>query len=891
MSGRPPRWAERLVRLVAAEKDRTSIVEDLREEYEAMLREGVSPSHARGWYRLQALGSVVPLLGARRGPLGLTRQFLGSEGGMMGDVKMAARKLLKRPGFSLVVVLTLALGIGATSAVFSLIEGVLLTPPPYEDPDRLVLLTPTFAANSENRAPDWSPEQWLGWRDDTQVFESLSAYRWTFSFLVSEEGSEAVEGMLVSHDYFRTLGLEPVIGRVFEEEETGGDGAPAAIILGYDLWMTRFGGDPDVLGQPLRMSREDAPPIVVGVMPPDVRFLPAAHAAQEPNYDVDAKVDFWVPANPSWSSEARILQAQAWNVVGRLRTGSAPGAAEAELDRMISLQARDNPRYDGVQPVVTPVPEVMNATGRRILLPLLAAAALVLLIACGNAAALLLVRGLQKRTEYQIRSAIGAGRLSLLRLVTVESLLLALAGGALGILLAMGIVRGFQAFAAHAIPRLDAVVVGWPVVLFGLGCALLATVVAGVYPALRAARATESGALKEAGSRATASRGERRLLAGVTAMQAALTLTLLIGAGLMIRTMGNLAAVESGFDTSGVLTMSVTAVDGDYYDFHQRALERVSALPSVEAAAFAWGVPLTGNSWQAEIEVEGRAETGRPEDRILVPMRSVTTGYFGLLGQQVVEGRDFRPSDDGESSNVAIVNEAFVARYLDGAAPVGRHVGRGSGTFEIVGVVSDARTDDLTERAQPEIYVSLWQQGAFSKHLVVRTSADAAGTVVAIEQALRGVNPTVAVENVRTLDEIRSASVASQSFAMQLLIAFAVAASLLTLGGIYGVLSLSVAARRREIAIRTAVGAARHDVLGLVVREGAKVVIVGVLVGVAASVALSRVLAVFLFGVAPTDPLTLGLTAAAFSGVALLACLLPARRATEVDPVLALKGE
>jgi len=892
MTPAPPRMARLLVWLAAGRRDRHSVVQDLGEEFETMLREGASPAQARRWYWRQAIGSVAPLVGARRGPIDATRHFLGSEGGMMGDVFVAARMLRKRAGFSSLVVLTLALGIGATSAVFSLIQGVLLTPPPYESPDRLAMVTPAFADGSEGRAPDWAPEQWLGWREDSEVFESLSAYLWTFSFLVSDEGSEAIEGMAVTHDYFETLGLEPVIGRVFEESESGGMDAPGAVILGYDLWMRKFDGDPGVLGSTLRLSRDDTPPVVVGVMPPDVRFLPSIRASQEPNYDVDAKVDYFVPADPRPTSAPATLRSRAWSVVGRLRADASSDAAEQELNLLIRRHAEANPTYDGLAADVTPLPEVMNGTGRRILLPLLAAAALVLLIACGNAAALLLVRGLQKQTEYGIRSAIGAGRVSLVRLVAMESLLLAGAGGALGIGLAVAIVRGFQTFAAQAIPRLDAVELGAPVVLFGLGSAMLATVLAAVYPARRAADAAESGGLGVAsGARTTASRSERRVLAGVTAMQAALTLTLLVGAGLMIRTMGNLSRVDSGYDTSGVLTMSVTAVEGDYSDFHMRAIEGVEALPGVTRAAFAWGVPLTGNSWPTETEIEGRAETGSPDDRPFLPTRAVTTGYFDLLGRQVVEGRDFRVDDGQESPLVAIVNEAFVDRYLEGSAPLGRRISQWGESWEIIGVVSDARIDDLTSVAEPEVYGSLWQRGAFTKHLVVRASGDPASIAVRIQQTLQEVSPTVAVENVATLDRIREESVAPQTFAMQLLVGFAVVAILLTLGGIYGVLSLSVTARRREIAIRTAVGAAKHDVLRLVMREGVAVILVGIAVGLVASVGLSRVLGVFLFDVRPTDPATLLAVAGLFTGVALLACVLPARRATDVDPVRALQGD
>ena len=894
MRPEPPRLARLLVSLATRRANRGSVVQDLREEFHSMLADGVPLADSQRWYWIQVIDSVLPLMAARQGPGKLIWRFFGSEGGMLQDMKVGARMLLRRPGFSLIVVLTLALGIGATSAVFSLIQGVLLTPPPYEDPDRIALLTPVFLEGQEGRPPDWAAEQWLTWREDAELFETIAAYRWAFNFLISDEGSESLEGMRVTHNYFRATGLEPVIGRVFEESETGSDEASPAIIIGHDLWMRRFGGDAGVLGQTLPMSRMSPPPVVIGVMPPGVRFLPYARAAQEPNYDVDAKVDFWMPAEVTRASEPRTQAAAAWSVVGRLNEGVAPAVAEAEIGLLAAQQAEADPRYEGIGVRVEPVIDVMNSDGRRILLPLLAAAALVLLIACGNAAALLLVRGLQRQQEYGVRSAIGAGRLALLRLVTVESLLLALAGGTLGVGIALGVVRGFKLVAGHAIPRLDAVDAGWPVILFGLGSALLATVVAGLYPALRASRDSSAGSLQGSGMRTTAGRRERRFLAGVTMMQAALTLTLLVGAGLLIRTMNNLAGVEAGYETDRVLTMSVTAVNGNASEFHTLALESVSSLPGVERAAFAWGVPLTGNNWGTDILIEDRVAPNGPNERVPVPVRSVTPDYFELLGQTILEGRSFRTSDDGQGTPVAVVNQAFVDRYFAGSSGLGRRFNRrarDTWQFEIVGVVSDGRTDDLTQRAQPEVYLSFWQAGAFTKHLIVRTAGDPGTTAVAVQQALHAVEPTVAVENVLTLGQIREDSLASRNFAMQLLIGFALVACVLTLGGIYGMLSLAVASRRREIAIRTALGAGKNTVLQLVVREGVLVIAVGLAVGLVAAAGLSRVLGAFLFGVESTDPATLIVMGSLFAAVALLACWIPARRAAEADPVAALREE
>ena len=588
------------------------------------------------------------------------------------------------------------------------------------------------------------------------------------------------------------------------------------------------------------------------------------------------------------------LKAPIFNVVGRLEAGTTLASAQAELEVLTARQAQVEPEFAGLVPQVEPLVDVANRNGHRILLPLLGAAVLVLLIACGNAAALLLVRGLQRQQEYGIRSAMGAGRGALFRQVSVESLLLALVGGAFGVGLAVGIVQLFRLIGSHAIPRLDAVTIGWPVLACGLASAVVAALAAGLFPALRASQLDPVHALKEAGPRSSAGRGERRWLSGVTMMQTALTVALLVGAALLMRTMYNLSQVATGYDTGRVLTMSVTSVRGDWSDFHLRALERVSAVPGVRHAAFAWGVPLTGNNWPGAVELEGQPVASRPADRLRLPLRSVTPGYFELLGLEVVAGRDFNASDTDDAPNVAIVNEALAERYFPDANPLGKRLwnrGREQPASQIVGVVANGRTDDLTRAAEPEIYLSLWQAGAFSKHLVIRTETDPLATAGAVQAELRAVDPTVAVENVQTLDQIRGASLAAQNFAMQLLIGFAIVASVLTLGGIYGVLSLSVVSRRREIAIRTALGAERRSLLRLVFGEGSRLIVGGTIVGLAAAVLLSRVLESFLFEIEPTDPATLLGAALLFTGIALAACWLPARRAARIDPMLALRSE
>jgi putative ABC transport system permease protein len=690
-------------------------------------------------------------------------------------------------------------------------------------------------------------------------------------------------------DYFQVLGLQPVLGRTFSEAEASFKPKPV-IILGYDLWQRKFNGHRNILGKTIRISRWETPPVVIGVMPPGVRFLPSPTTAQEPNYNPNALVDYWIPAAPD---PAR-LKESGWNVVGRLRNGITVRQAQAELSVLTQTEANSERDFEGTVPEVQPLAENLNQEGSRILLPLLSAAALVLLIACGNAASLLLVRGLQRQQEYAVRCAMGISRGALFWQASSESLLIALMGTTFGIGLAFGIVKIFKLIARHAIPRLDAVTTIWPMLVGGAVAAILAILLAGLFPALRAARLDPAEILKSAGPRSSAGRGERRLLRLVAMFQTALTLALLIGASLLIRTMVNISRVRAGFDVAHILTMSVTAVQGNWADFHQRALERVSGLPGVRDAAFAWGVPLTGNSWPDVVEVEGQPAAVKAGDRLSMPLRSVTTGYFKLMGMRILEGRDVRSTDGRKAPNVALVNQAFRDRFFPHTNAIGKKLwlqGRNQPPTQIIGIVSNGRTDDLTTAGHPEIYLSLWQASAFSKHLVIRAAGDPRSLISPVRRELRAIDPTVAVENVKTLDEIRGDSLASRTFTMQLLVGFSLVGSALTLIGIYGVLALSVASRRREIAIRTAIGAERKNIRNLVFGEGLRLIAFGVLAGIVAAILLSRILQSLLFAVESTDPASLIGVGLLFTGVGLLACWVPVRRAERINPVEVLRYE
>ena len=808
---------------------------------------------------------------------------------MFDDVRFGWRKLRQDPSFTAIAVLTLALGIGATSAVFGVVQGVLLTPLPYQDPGQLVLVQRARTDAQPGPPQRWSAPQWMEWQRDSKSFEALAGYLWAFNFIVSDEGSESLEGMFVSRDFFKVLGLKPLLGRTFQDSETAfppGD----VIILGYELWQRKFKGDPKIVGTQIRISRRQTPPTVIGVMPPGIRFLPSPTTAQEPNYNVNATVDFWAP----FALNAERSRAPIWDVVGRLRATSTLDEARSELRVVTSRQAQADRDFDGFTAQVQALTDNFNQDAGRILLPLFGAAALVLLIACGNVAALLLVRGLQRQDEYAIRTALGVKRLALFRQVSIESLLIAVVGSAFGAALAVGIIRVFKLIGAPAIPRLDAVTAIWPVLASGLGLAIVGALIAGFLPALRASRLDAMQVIKSAGPKSSAGRSDRRLLRAVTVGQIALTLALLVGAGLLLRTTSNLSRVASGYSVERILTMTVTAVQGDWNNFHTLALDRVSALAGVQRAAFAWGVPLTGNNWPGRVEIEGQPPVTRPSDAVALPVRSVTPGYFDILGIQVADGRDFRNSDMNKAAPVAIVNRAFADRYFPGTSAIGKKLwqrGRQQPPTEIVGVVANSRTDDLTRAPAPELYLSLWQAGAFSKDLIVRTTTDPRVLMRAIQSELRSVDPTVAIENIRTLEQVRDNSVATRTFAMQLLVGFSIVASVLTLVGVYGVLSLSVASRRREIAVRSAVGASGRDIRNLVFADAFRLIAGGVLAGIVAAIVLSRGLTSFLFEVEATDPLTLIGVGVLFASVALLACWMPTRRAAQIDPLEALRSE
>jgi putative ABC transport system permease protein len=818
----------------------------------------------------------------------------------LGDLHFAWRAVIRKPVLSFVAVVTLALGIGLTSAVFALVHGVLLTPPPYPHAERIVCVSCAKSGQSEDgQCP---AAGWVAWRNEARSFEAMAAYWWTFNYLVRQDGSQFIEGLAVTPDYFELIGIKPLLGRTFRQSEVSAK-PDAVIVIGYDLWQKAFRGDPQILGQAIHISRRQEPLTIIGVMPSGLRFLPSVNDTSEPNYDLNARVDYWVPASVDESN----LKNEKCDVAGRMRLGVTPSQAQGELAAIANRVARDQGVAEAMAVKTQALTSLLNRDGRRLLLPLLGAVALLFLIACGNVAGLLLARGLQQQREYAVRRALGAGTAQIFPLAMTEPLLISLFAGVLGVGLAMAIVKTFKAISGAAIPRLDAVKVGWPVLASCAGLAVVAAAFAGLLPALRACRVDPVSVINSGGRTGSAGRGERRLLAGAAVLQILLTVVLLVGAALLVATVGNLAGVKPCFETKNILTMSVTTMVqmDDYIDFHVRALQRVSALPGVARAAFAWGVPLTGNKWTGPITVQGQPDADKFGDNKIVSERAVTPAYFDALRMQLTAGRDFRPSDNwdnwnqtnkniaapGDTPFVAIINETMARQWFGGADCIGKKLQCNfwsKRTAEIIGIVKDTRTESLTQKAGPEAYFSYWQLPAFTKHLVVKSASDSRSLVTAVQKELRAIDPTVAIDHIKTLEQIRDDSIAPQKFAMRVLSGFALAGTVLALVGIYGVLSLSVHSRSREIAIRMAVGAQRRHILGLVLGEGLKLVGLGLLAGIGGAVVLARVLRAFLFGVGPADPLTFGAVAVLFTTIAMLACCLPARRATRTDPVEAL---
>jgi putative ABC transport system permease protein len=795
---------------------------------------------------------------------------------LIQDIRYGLRVLSKSPGFTLVAVLTLALGIGANTAIFSVVNAVLLRPLPYRDAGRLTAL---YLTNSRAEF-EWPlpPAGYLSLKRQNHVFEGFAALSnkgWPANLTGAGE-PERLQGFQVSADLFRVLGVEAAQGRTFLDEEDR-PGNNRVVVISNELWRRRFGGAPDLVGRNVTLNGE--PHTVVGVMPPDFRFL--------------TKTDVWTTLAFT-PAEEQDGQSNYLIGVGRRGAGVSIEQARAEVENLTRARVGD-PAAD-LRATLKPLQSLITQDVRTMLLTLFAAVGFVLLIACANVANLLLARAGARRRELAVRAALGAGRLRLARQLLVESAMLALAGGACGLLLASwcthlllaGLPESLAAANAHVAGlRLDSTALA-----FTLGLSLLTTVVFGLAPAWQASRVNLNESLKEGGRGGAQGARRARLRSWLVVAETALAMVLLAGAGLMVKSFWRLNQTDPGFDPAGVLTAQVDPSGDRYKEFPQvvgfygQLLERVAAVPGVRHVGIINSLDAT-----MPVSVDEHAPVP-PERRPQASTNQVSGDYFRAMGIPLRRGRFFDDRDVKQAPAVVIIDETLARKQFAGEDPVGKHLKVGDTSREIVGVVGATRRYNLGEEPFPRAYLPYRQENWGSMTLVVRAqSGDPTALAPAVRRELAAVDKDQPIHSFKPLEESVAGWVTPQRFTTTLLAGFAALAAALAAVGIYGVMSYTVTQRTHEIGVRVALGARGRDVLRLVVGRGMLLTLAGVGIGLAASLALTRLLKSLLFGVSETDPLTFALVALLMTAVALLACLVPARRATKVDPMVALRYE
>jgi putative ABC transport system permease protein len=814
------------------------------------------------------------------------------------DVRYAGRTLLRRPGFTAVAAITLALGIGATTALFGVVKTVLLTPLPYGNPEQVAVVWSAWKGFDQT----WlSYDEYEAWDTEIPAIDDVAIF---FDGAINIGGvgePERIRSARVGADLFRVLGVTPAIGRGFlpEEDQPGG---PNVIVLGHALWQRRFGGDAAIVGQQIQVNGEAS--TVVGVMPPRFK-LPTDYSAAGPT-------EAWLPLAIAPESQGAIPgprfnpngQSHGFYGVARLSPGATTEQANRQLGEYVAQLVRDGIYPVGQQFRAYTVPVVEQVTGRvrPALLIVLGAVGFVLLIACANVAGLLLVRGEHRRRELAIRTALGARTQRLTRLLLTETLVLAAGGGALGIGLAAVGVWLVRRTAPAALPRVADTTLDPAVLLFAVVVTVSAAVIAGLLPAMHGTRVAPASELKEGGRSATAGPARLRWRQTLVAAEVALAVVLVVGAGLMIRSVSNLFAIDSGFQSEGVLTMRLSTPDTWYTEsadvsrFYDDLQRRVAAVPGVASVGAARLLPLAAEMGDWGLLVEGY--TPPPGEGTPGDWQVVTPGYFETMRVPLVAGRYFDNRDDAEGALTMIVNRTFVAKYLAGRDALGTRVrvngGPPDGVATIVGVVEDVRQNDLTIAVKPQFYVTLAQFAISpgntmrNMSLVVRTDGDPSALVAPVRALIRDMDSRLPVSEVRTMDQIVGESIAEPRFTMGLLGLFGVLALALSAIGIFGIVSQIVATRRHELGIRAALGATPGELVMLSLRTGVRQTVVGLAIGIGLALMLTRALVALLHNVTPTDPVTFATVLFVTAGVALLATLGPARRAGRVNPVSVL---
>jgi putative ABC transport system permease protein len=812
---------------------------------------------------------------------------------LLQDLRYGARMFVKKPVFTLTAILTLALGIGANTAIFTVINAALLRPLPYEDAERLVVVATTMRRETVEVRSASYPD-FVDWRDQNTVFERIAAQSSPSFTLTGGAEPERVNGELVSADYFPLLRARAAFGRTFLPQEDRAPDTHRVALVGYGLWQRRFGGSPALLGQTIQVN--DGNYTVVGIMPEGFR-------------GVSDDAEAWLPmmmissVRPAGTLQRR---EQRWlSTVARLKPGVTLAQAQAEMDAIMGRLEQTYPntnRNRGAR--VTPLNEQFFGGLQLTLWILLGAVGCVLLVACANVANLQLQRAAGRASEMAVRLALGATPRRLIRQLLTESLLLALIGGALGILIALWSVDFLVKLSPVTFPSfvklsIDGRVLGFSLVISGLTGAL-----SGLAPALQAARPALSETLKAGGRNASGGLGRNRLLGSLVVSEIALALTLLIGAGLMLRSLQRMQAVDPGFDSERLLTMRVSLPLQRYprdqiVAFSQRLRERLQALPGAQSVALASDLPLSGSTSAGPIELEGEhAAPAGGEFRMY--RHRVTPGFFSTLGIPLIKGRDFTADDHAQAPGVAIISEAMARRYWPNEDPIGKRLredNRGAPTpapwLEIVGVVGEVKYRGLPQNpnADPDVYFPLPQSPVGNLFLAARSGVDPNSLVAAVRGVLRELDPNLPVYDVTTMAESVANQTTRSRFSAWLLSVFGALALALAAVGIYSVMAYAVEQRSREIGVRMAMGARAADVLKMVIGQGMRLALLGVGLGLGAALALTQLMKRLLFGVAAADPLTYGAIALLLTLVALLACWIPARRAAKVDPIIALRCE
>jgi len=802
---------------------------------------------------------------------------------LIQDLRYGARMLAKKPGFTAVAIITLALGIGANTAIFSVLNAVLLRPLPFKDPDRLVMVWETNPKYNQ-RTGVTSYAAFRDWKEQNPVFELMVASAGQSFNLTADDEPERVSGMRVSPEVFEFTGTKPVLGRGFLQEEEQ-PGRNRVVLLGHALWQRRFGSDPSVVGKPVILNTESY--TVIGVLPPD--FL-------APSGWIRARVDVLVPLVVSSERTSYYL-----SVMARLKPGVTLAQAQSNMESIAAGLAErypDTNRGRGVN--LVPAHEQVVGKTRGALMIFFGVVVFVLLIACVNVANLALARATSRQKEIAVRSALGASRSRLVRQLLTESIMLAVAGGVAGLLLTMWGIDSLVAIIPDTVPRAKEINIDGRVLGFTLVLSLLAGLVFGLVPALQASKPNLNEALKEGGRSVWLGGGRNRIGSLLLVSEVALSLVLLIGAGLMIKSFIRLLNVPPGFDRQNTLTMLIALPRQKYGQseqqraFFQQLLERVGALPGVEAAGAVNSLPLSQSQEGRYFAVEGDTRNVDEVDPG-AGYRAVSPDYFRAMGIPVLKGRSFTERDVQGAPGAVIINQEMARRFFYDADPLGKRIKfstrEDARWSEVVGVVGDVRHHALDHERNSEIYAPYLQRPSAGMYLVARTASDSSGIASAIRDEVRAIDKDQPVDDINTMEQLLSASVAPRRFPMVLLSIFAAVALALASAGIYGVMSYAVTQRTHEIGVRMALGAQPADVLRLVVGQGVLLASIGVGVGLVAAVALTRLMSSLLFGVTATDPITFAAVSVLLAGVALGACFIPARRAARVDPMVALRYE